>query len=212
MSDATYPPAPAPVRLPDGAPPPGAPGTPVVPPQSVAAAPPPAADGHRVPTRAEARAKREEEQAGYWLPLRRTGGHIHVRALSVADKNTLAGLPTAMQRRVLDVFAESSRQPTRAATVEQWEKNRERVETMANAVCLAAAIRPRLYEREEDIPADDPEAMLVADLHIDERIYVLNFVLGQLGEEEVARLEPFRQPEVGVVGHLPAGTPAAAAG
>lgn len=174
------------------------------PPEPVASAHPGPADPSRFlpPTRAHARAKRQEERDGYWMPLDKTGGHLLVVPVSAADANTLIGLPSAAKETVLRVFREFN-EVKAAESGDEFEKNLERLSSLADAICLVAVKRPRLVATEADL-GGDPEALVVTDLHIEERVKVLNFCMGRLGAEELKRIEPFRRAGVGGVGAVPA--------
>lgn len=159
---------------------------------------------YTVPTRDQVRDRREQERVGFWMPLARTGGWAHIRLLSVLDKTTLAGLSTDMQNRVLQVFADATKGNPRATTVAQFTKNRDQMEKLANVVCVASFIAPKLVMTEAELD-DDPHTLLVTDLHIDERLAVYNIVMGtEAGKTEEAKLKPFRRPEpTGLVDTLP---------
>lgn len=131
------------------------------------------------------------ERNGYLLPLPRTGGVAHVRALSLADSSTFAGLPMGMANEVLAVFNElNGEQATGALTMERLRRNQERQERLANLVAIAGFIKPRLVATEAEL-GDDPYTMLVSDIHLDERIKYLNLTLsGDAESLEYFRTDP----------------------
>lgn len=162
------------------------------------------------PTRQSARSRREMERSGYLLPLPRTGGVAHVRALSLADSSTFAGLPMGMANEVLAVFNElNGEQSTGALTMERLRRNQERQERLANLVAIAGFIKPRLVSTEAEL-GDDPYTMLVSDIHLDERIKYLNLTLsGDAESLDYFRTDP--EKTVGTMATLPTSQVAAEA-
>lgn len=146
---------------------------------------------YTVPTREQARAKRDQEQQGFWFRLFRTGGHAHVRLLSLADKATLAGLPLAQQARALEVFNELNKEQggSGALTIQRLNKNQDRQERLANTLCIAGFVTPRLVASESELDGD-PHTWLVTDVHIQERIAYYNLCIGQ-DQETDSKLIPF---------------------
>lgn len=160
------------------------------------------------PTRERARRQREQERRGFLMPLPRTGGWAQVRALSLADSATFAGLPMQAANEVLRVFDELQTEGGAGPlTMERLRRNQERQERLANLVCCAGFIRPRLVLTEADLD-DDPYTMLVTELHLDERIRYLQLALGQDGEAAKS-VRPVDGAALGVVDALPAGAAAA---
>ena len=165
------------------------------------------AGGWDIPTRAVAREKRDQEKHGLFrFPLHRTGGFALVRGLSMADKTTLAGLPTHLQAKVLEVFNEQRQaQGDGAITAKRIATNLGRQERLANQLCLAGFVKPRLVMTEADLDPDDPYCLLVSDIHVEERIAYLNIV-SAADTEAVQRLTPFLDDAPGGrVGPVPAG-------
>lgn len=152
----------------------------------------------RPPTRAQARAKREQEKQGFLLPLPFTDGNIHMAHLSLADQTTLMGLPGALQAQVTRIFDEErkAKKKNAALTFDRLVGDQKRSEELANAIFCRGAINPRVYPTEADIPPEDTTALVVKDFHIRERTKYLAIVLGS-DEEEIAALVPFRPGTTG---------------
>jgi len=143
-------------------------------------------------TRAVALAARERERRGFRFELFRTapGEHAHVKRLSLADRTMLGSLPSAMQERVLRLLNETRGDGDAGPlTIARITKNQTRQEDLANAFCVAGFIDPVLVGTEADLAAN-PDALVVTDLALEERLAYLNACLGN---DEVAarRLEPF---------------------
>jgi len=156
------------------------------------------------PTREQARERRERERRGFLMPLPRTGGWARVRSLSLADSAAFAGLPMQAANQVLRVFEELQAEGGAGPlTMERLRRNQERQERLANLVCCAGFVRPRLVLTEAELD-DDPHTMLVTDLHLDERLRYLQLALGQDGEAAKS-LRPVDGAALGVVGAVPAG-------
>lgn len=156
------------------------------------------------PTRQSARAIRERERSGYIMPLPRTGGVAHVRALSLADSSTFAGLPMGMANEVLSVFNDlTGESSTGTLTMERLRRNQERQERLANLVAIAGFIKPRLVATEAELDGD-PYTLVVSDIHLDERIKYLNMTLSG-DTEALAFFRPVDEPTLGNVANLPIG-------
>jgi hypothetical protein len=163
----------------------------------------PAIDIVSFPTREQAREKREQERRGSLMPLPRTGGWAHVRSLSLADSATFAGLPMQATNEVLRVFDDLTREQGSAPlTMERLRLNQQRQERLANLVCCAGFIRPRLVMTEAELDGD-PYTMLVTDLHLDERIRYLQSALSD-DNSAVRSFRPLDGAAVGAVDPLPA--------
>ncbi len=143
-----------------------------------------------VPTREQARAKRAQERIGFWMALPWTGGQAHVRLLSMADRSTLVGLPRDQQSLVIAVFEESNKLNAGKLTIERISKNAGHQERLANVLCVAGFLTPRLVPTEADVDESDPHCMVVTDLHIQERIRYFQMATGNQ-PDEVEKLVPF---------------------
>jgi len=159
-------------------------------------------------TRAVALAARERERRGFSFELFRTapGERAHVKRLSLADRTMLGSLPSAMQERVLRLLNETRGDGDAGPlTIARITKNQTRQEDLANAFCVAGFIDPVLVGTEADLAAN-PDALVVTDLALEERLAYLNACLGN---DEVAarRLEPFLDEPDGVVDVLPPDVP-----
>jgi hypothetical protein len=150
-------------------------------------------DAPHIPTRAEARQKRQQEQIGFQYPLPYTGGVAHVRIPSLATITNYAGLPTEAQERVLRVFRDAAAEGAGASMALTWDrlgKNQERQIEIANALVVAGFIAPQVRFSDDQIDPGDPHMLTVDDLHVDEKLGFLNLCIGQ-NRAEAARLEPF---------------------
>lgn len=157
-----------------------------------------------VPTRSQARERRAQEREGWWMELPKTGGFAHIRRLSALDKVSIMGLPAKMQDLVLAAFVDIATGGEQARTPEQWQRNIDRIERIANTLCVASFIEPRLVMTETELPEGDDSVLVVTDLHIDERMAVYNMVAeNATGLEVAAKLAPFRDPPVGAVVAVP---------
>ncbi len=96
----------------------------------------------------------------------------------------------------------------RALSWEQLARNQARQLRLADALCVAGFLKPRLVFDEADLDGD-PHTLVVTDLHPEERLRYFNICLGN-DEEAAKRLEPFPAPAVAGVPVVPAGAAAAA--
>ena len=154
--------------------------------------------GPHIPSRKEARERRKREERGFMYPLPHTGGVAHVKIPSLATIATHAGLPADAQEMVLRVFREAGTEAGAnvAVTWDRLARNQDRQMVLANAMCIAGFVVPRLVLSEDDLPADDDSeshVMTVDDLHVDERLGFLQLCIGQ-NKEQAAALEPFPEP------------------
>ncbi|MFM9105527.1 MAG: hypothetical protein ACKOWF_02375 [Chloroflexota bacterium] len=145
-----------------------------------------------------------------------------MRSLSLADSTAFAGLPVQAANQVLRIFEELQAEGGSGMgagagsgggqgmgaggnplTMERLRRNQERQERLANLVCCAGFVRPRLVLAEAELD-DDPHTMLVTDLHLDERLRYLQLALGQDGEAAKS-LRPVDGAALGAVDAVPAG-------
>jgi hypothetical protein len=151
--------------------------------------------GLRIPTRDEARkARAQERDDGFLLPLPYTGGVARVRLLSIVDRATISALPTAIQDELAFELnrkrANGSGAIRGPKAVAEMVSNLGNQEKIANAFCVLGFIKPRLVEREDDLDPDDPYCLLVTDLHIEERTsYLLRSL--QVETAQARKLAPF---------------------
>lgn len=144
-------------------------------------------------TRQQAREMRRIEAEGVPFFLHITGMEAKVRRLSFADKAMLMGLPSHLQHELsaaYNQFSSNTTQKTR--TVQDMARAAANDERIANALCCAGFLEPRLTmtEAEADLARDDG-VWWVGDLHIEERKRYMNLVLGNGGEEDLKRIAGF---------------------
>lgn len=162
----------------------------------------------KIVSREEARRKRQEESRGFLMELPFTGGFAHVHKLTVATLAMTAGLPVEAQNQVIKVFREFAEEnQTTVLTWDRFAKNAKRNQEMADTLCCAGFIKPRLVMTEAELDGTE-DCWLVSDLHIDERLKYMNMCVGQDSEAAKA-LIPFPEQGVGRMETVPTGeTPA----
>jgi hypothetical protein len=150
-------------------------------------------------TRDKARETRQRDERGYLFPLPYTGGEARVRRIPLAKLASVAGLTSEMQATVLEVFREVQTGGTFA--VKNWqdlERNQARQEQLANGLCVAGFIQPRLTESEAEADAaNDPNVLWVGEIAIQDRLTYLQTVMNPDSEAAKA-MAPF--PENGASG------------
>lgn len=163
---------------------------------------------YRIVSREEARKRREEESRGFMMPLQFTGGFAHVHRLTLASMAMTTGLPTEAQNTVVKVFREYAQENNNAPlTWERFQKNAKRNQEMADTLCIAGFINPKLVATENDLDGSD-NCWLVTDLHPEERLKYMNICINQDAEAAKALL-PFPEQTVGSHAPVPSGeTPA----
>lgn len=143
-------------------------------------------------TRDKAREARAREERGYLLPLPYTGGEAQVRRIPLAKLTSIAGLSGHMQSTVLEVFRDI--QSGRGFDVQSWrdlERNQARQEQLANGMCIAGFIAPRLVESEAEADAaNDPHVLWVGEIAIQDRLTYLQTVMNP-DTEAAKALTPF---------------------
>lgn len=144
-----------------------------------------------LPSRAAVRAMRMQEKAGvpYWLKW--TGVEATVRMLSFADKTLAVGLPNAIRIEINDAYAAMQSRSGANKTLDDVLRTAAGDERLANAVCVAGFVSPRLVMTEAELDGGDG-CWLVTDLHIEERREYLAWVLGRAPEEVIKRVQNFR--------------------
>ncbi|MDF2758181.1 MAG: hypothetical protein K0S99_813 [Thermomicrobiales bacterium] len=151
-----------------------------------------AVEEHRIPTRADARRARRQEEIGFWFPLHDTGGEAHVRIPDITKRAELDLMPDTIQREVHKAMQVESGQGNRPrnVTLGEFKQNLSKNQKLADLLCVYGFVLPKLVLREEDIDEDEPYCMLVTDLSERER---KRFLLRCIGNEEEAakRLQPF---------------------
>ena len=147
-------------------------------------------------TRDRARETKQRDERGYLFPLPYTGGEARVRRIPLARLATITGLSSAMQATVLEVFREV--QQGGSFAVRQWQdlkRNQERQEDLADGLCIAGFVAPRLVETETEADdANDPLVLWVKEIDIRDRLAYLQTVMNP--ESEAAKaMTPF--PDTG---------------
>ena len=152
-----------------------------------------------VPTRRVTRqmAKEMKRLAAEGVPMwmDRTGLEATVRALSFADKTMLGGIEPRIQAEITAGFNArgiTARGGTGGGiTFGDMLRGVSNEERLANAVCVAGFIYPRLTltEQEADL-ANNEDVWWVQDLNIEDRRKYCNFVLGQ-DDAEAKRIANF---------------------
>lgn len=159
--------------------------------------------------RASLRAARQQDRAGYLFTLG-DGTVAHVRKLSLADSATFAGLPSRLSQEVLEVFNDvQGEKAAGVLTMERLRQNQERQERLANLICVAGFLRPRLVLHEDDLADEDDDAALVTDIDIADRIRFLQHALST-DNEVVRSFRPVAGATMGTVRPLPVGETTAA--
>jgi hypothetical protein len=142
------------------------------------------------PTRTQARQARHQEQDGFWFPLPRTGGAAHVRVPNIFNRIELDALPDTIQQEVARAVRQAQNTTRREPTIGDVKKNLGKSQSLADMLCVACFVKPKLVMRDEDLD-DDPYTMLVTDLHARERLDFGNLCFS-MDEEAAKRLKPFR--------------------
>lgn len=150
-----------------------------------------------IASREALRAARRREEAGFLLPLARSGGHIHLRQLRPAEVLLLTQHSAEMQAIVLRAFQDEAAagEPTGPMTVERAVRLLDERQEFVDRVCMAAALNPRLVATEAEIAG--PGDALIDDLHPEERQEIARAAQGN-DAEMAKRLIPF--PGAGVAG------------
>lgn len=125
-----------------------------------------------------------------------TGGFAHVHKLTVAGLAMTNGLPVEAQNQVIKVFREFAEENNNAPlTWDRFAKNAKRNQEMADTLCCAGFIKPRLVMTEAELDGSE-DCWVVSDLHIDERLKYMNMCVGQDAEAAKA-LIPFPESPLG---------------
>lgn len=148
--------------------------------------------------RALAESSIRQREIGYAFPLPKTfpDHPARVREIPLAELASATGLSSEMQETVLEVFREIQSGGTFA--VRSWQdlgRNQKRQRDLANGLCIAGFIEPRLTETQaESDESDDPAVLWVERIHINDRLSYMQAVMN--AESEAAKaLTPF--PEAG---------------
>jgi hypothetical protein len=147
----------------------------------------------RRPSRSEMRdRRRKERESGVPFHLDYDDIDVQVKVLSVLERATLIGLPTEVQTVLLRAFNGEDVVPDAGKrTLDDMLSIMGIEEDMANEVCMAGFVWPRLVrtEGEADV-ANSPDVWWVQDIHLDDRKKYLNLVMGR-DAAEMARINRF---------------------
>jgi hypothetical protein len=145
---------------------------------------------------------RREESVPFWLD--QMGFEAQVKPLSFADKVALQGIDPRLQAEITSGFNARGIAPSGGNTTVTFHDLMRGVgneEKLANAVCCAGFISPRLTltEHEADV-ANNPDVWWVGDIHIDDRRKYSGLVLGQ-NPGEAKRIANFLSDRVANTGN-----------
>jgi hypothetical protein len=144
-------------------------------------------------TRAQVLAIREAERnQGVDFELFKTGITAKVRDLPFTDKTLLSGIPVSLRAGINAAIAENSAKNGATGgsfTIEQAIKAADSDEQIANALCVAGFIWPRIVADESELDGSD-DCWLVTDLHIEERRAYMTQVM-RTDRGDVARMATF---------------------
>lgn len=119
---------------------------------------------------------------GTEIYLKKTGSKAIVRDLPFTDYVMVSGIPSHLRSEIDASFRDKNIQQvaqTGTANVQglndaynMWEKGLQ----MANAICIAAFVMPRLVLTEAELDESDPMTWLVTDIDPSDRLEVMAFV------------------------------------
>lgn len=118
-----------------------------------------------------------------------------VRRLSIVDRMAIGALPTVIQDRVVFLInaARGSSSDNAPLTLNRLMKSQGNNEDLANALCLAGFVYPRMVASEDE--ADNVESLYIGNVSIHDRLAYLSWCNGN-DETAGGRIEPFRyQPD-----------------
>jgi len=169
----------------------------------VQAAPPPipfppvvAAPPSGRPTREAMKAARLRESQGVPFELKEEPrGEVMIKAQTFADKTLWLGVPSGLQAQISQAFNQAqarqkNRKPDR--TFDELMTLAAADEEFANAICMAVFVEPRLVASEYEL-ASNPGAWVVDDIHLNDRLRVLQWVQGTRKEEDLQRVAEFQR-------------------
>lgn len=161
--------------------------------------------------RRQAREARRIEAEGELFNLPKTGGQARVRRPSLLDASIIGVLPQSSQAEVAGFMQDLVNRRGAVADAKKKDKDavavNEGVELLMMAqkrtalaadLCVACFITPRLFKTEAELDSwlevhpDDDFAMLVDDLHPDERAGFLMAAFEEMGGVADSRLTTFR--------------------
>ncbi len=137
------------------------------------------------------RAMRLQENAGVPFWLKWTNHEATVRMLSFADKMMAVGLPNHIRIELNDAYAAMQAKSGTNKTLDDAFRTAAGDERLANAVCVAGFVDPKLVLTEAELEGRE-DCLLVTDLHIEERREYLAMALGRAPEEVIKRIQNFR--------------------
>jgi hypothetical protein len=143
----------------------------------------------------------EDQGFEFKLPYTKPGAVAYVKRIAFEDWTTMGNLPTHLQNRALQLLNQAKADAGGTLTVNTIGKDQKRDHEMANLVCRAGFITPRvmftLAER-----TGDPNEVLIDHIHIKDRMAFLRLAWSvDVGSAE--RLIPFHRSETSHVGDVP---------
>jgi len=151
------------------------------------------------PSREEMKAARARELQGVPFELRQEPkGTVLIKAQTFADRMLWLGVPSGLQAEISRIFNESrARSGNRNRTFEELMESSATDEAFANAICMAVFVEPRLVASEYEL-AQNPGAWVVEDVHISDRLRVLQWVTGTRDKEDLERVAEFQRRHSGM--------------
>lgn len=139
------------------------------------------ADAEFIPRGRARQNTQDARNQGTEIYLKRTKSKAIVRDLPFTDYIMLSGVPANLRAQIDASFKDSALQKLAATGVadvngledsmSMWEKGI----VMANAICLAAFVTPRLVQHESELDPNDPLVWLVDDVEVQDRLEVMAF-------------------------------------
>lgn len=105
-----------------------------------------------------------------------------IRDLPFTDYTMLSGIPAELREQIdASIRNKDVQEVARTGQMQTESLSRavdmfSHAEKMANAVCIAAFIKPRLVMRESELVPGDEFVWLVTDVELDDRLAVLNWI------------------------------------
>jgi len=135
-----------------------------------------------LPRERVAASQQARRDRGTEIYLKNTGSKALVRDIPFTDYVMLAGIPAELRAQIDDTIRDRKTQEIAKTGTANFDSLNDavdmyaRAEQMANAVCIAAFIKPRLVMRESELQPGDPMVWLVTDVDIDDRLAFLNWI------------------------------------
>ncbi len=146
--------------------------------------------------------EQEDEGFEFKLPYTKPGAIALVKRVAFEDWTTMGNLPTHLQNRALQLLNQARAEAGGTLTVNTIGKDQKRDHEMANLVCKAGFITPRILMNLSE-RTSDPNEVYIEHIHIKDRMAFLRLAWSvDVGSAE--RLIPFRREPSGDVEPLPA--------